>query len=134
MTSHKACCLEHIKELVSGQRRSMLQTKFQYVLEKINQSNSPGVTSTNPQITILISELNLWLLLQLGYFSELLDHSSTKINAYTNLTASVYKYPTNREQWQSLFYWSETGAANANTQVSLIAQASPLALHLEFKR
>jgi hypothetical protein len=66
----------------------MLQTKFQYVLEKINQSNSPGVASTNAQITILISELNLWLLLQLGYFSELLDHSSTKINAYTNLTAS----------------------------------------------
>jgi hypothetical protein len=26
--------------------------------------------------------------LQLGYFSELLDHSSTKIDAYTNLTAS----------------------------------------------
>ena len=59
MSSHKTCCLERIKELVSGQRRSMLQTKFQYVLEKINQSNSPGVDSTNAQITILISELNM---------------------------------------------------------------------------
>jgi hypothetical protein len=38
---------ECIKELVSGQRRSLLQTKFQYGLEKINQSNSPGVDSTN---------------------------------------------------------------------------------------
>jgi len=78
--------------------------------------------------------LNLWLLLQLAYFSELSDHSSTKINAYANLKASVYKYQTNREQWQSLFYWSKTAAANPNTQLSLIAQASPLALHVEFKR
>ena len=70
MSSHKTCCLERIKELVSGQRRSMLQTKFQYVLEKINQSNSPGVASTNAQITILISELNLWLLLHWVIFQN----------------------------------------------------------------
>ncbi|MGB7956557.1 MAG: hypothetical protein WCF23_21495 [Candidatus Nitrosopolaris sp.] len=69
-----------------------------------------------------------------GLFFRIIGPLKYKNHEYTNLTASVYKYQTNREQWQSLFYWSETGAANANIQVSLRAQASPLALHLEFKR
>ena len=69
-----------------------------------------------------------------GLFFRIIGPLKHKNQCIYELTASVYKYQTNREQWQSLFYWSETGAANANTQVSLIAQASPLTLHLEFKR
>lgn len=37
-----------------------------------------------------------------GLFFRIIGPLKYKINAYTNLTASVYKYQTNWEQWQSL--------------------------------